>query len=360
MSENKPNFLLLYLILTPVIIIPAAVIIMLFVRGDEAQQFYQKALAAAACGDYKTAAAEFEHAGKRGHAESYYSLARLYLSNKLQAENQQEMIYVNLIRASLHGSAPASYELGLLALQPPEADYAQAALYFHSAALAGHARSQLELGKLYESGKGVKKSMLLAKEFYKKAALQENAEAQTALGILLITDHNGKNDIAEAEKYLQAAAKQRHAQAFTALGYIREQQVIKDKNNYDADAQAGVYYRKAAELGDPEGLVNYGDWLMNHARQLEALNNYRKAAETYDFAPALHRLGVYYFKLAEPDYKLSRKYFERAAARGYAASWKNLGIMAEMGHGSDPDPKRAAECYSMAEKLANTSANKDK
>ena len=360
MNNNKPNFLLLYIILTPVILIPAAVIILLFVRGDEAQQLYKKALAAAACGDYRTAAAEFERSGRRGHAESYYSLARLYQSNMIQAENQQEMVYVNLIRASLHGSAPASYELGLLALQAPGTDYAQAALYFHSAALAGHAQAQLELGRLYESGEGVKKSPLLAREFYKKAAMQKNAEAQTALGILLLTAPENKNDLAEAEKYLQAAARQQHAKAFTALGYLHEKQAALDKDNLDADAQAGIYYRKAAALGDPEGLVNYGDWLMSHSRQAEAVDNYRKAAEMHNFAPALHRLGVYYFKLDRPDYDLAGKYFKQAAAKGYAASWKNLGIMAEMGHGSAPDPKKAAECYSMAEKLSGKSSKKNK
>lgn len=352
MSEEKPKFLLLYLILTPVIIIPAAVIIFLFVRGDEAQQLYKNALAAASRGDYQTAALDFEAAGRQGHAESYYSLSRLYQSNKLKADNQQEMVYVNLIRASLHGSVPAAYELGRMALLPPEIDHSQAALYFHTAALGGHPQAQLELAKLYEYGKGVKKSLLLAEEFYRKAAVQGNAEAQTALGIFLVTGKAGKKDFAQAEKFLQQAVQQQYAKAFTALGYIREQQAAADKNDQDADAQAGFYYRRAAAMSDPEGLVNYGDWLMNHSRQIEALENYRQAAEKLNFPPALHRMGVYYFKLSTPDYKLSKKYFERAAAKGYAASWRNLGVMAESGYGSPADPKRAAECYNMADKLA--------
>ena len=81
MSKEKPNFLALYFILTPVILIPVAVILFLLVRGDESEQLYNKALAAAAEGNYKLAAVEFEAAGKHGHAESYYSLARL-LSGK--------------------------------------------------------------------------------------------------------------------------------------------------------------------------------------------------------------------------------------------------------------------------------------
>ena len=352
MSKDKPSFLLLYIILTPVILLPVAVILFLFVRGDEAQQLYKKALAAANRGDYQIAAVDFESAGQMGHAESYYSLARLYQSGKLKTANRSEMIYVNLIRASLHGSISATYELGKLSLMPPEADYSQAALYFHSAAIGGHPLAQLELGKLYEKGKGVKKSLLLAQEFYKKSAEQGICEAQTNLALLLVNGIAGKTDIAAAEKFLQQAASRNYPKAFTVLGYIREKQFSQDKNNLDADAQAGIYYRRAAALQDTEALVNYGDWLMQHDRQLEALENYRTAAEKFNFAPALHRMGVYYFKLSTPDYQLSKKYFERAAAKGYAASWRNLGIMAEMGHGSPADPKRAAECYNMADKLA--------
>ena len=327
MSKEKPNFLALYLILTPVILVPAAVILFLLVRGGESEQLYNKALAAAAKGNYKLAAVEFEAAGKHGHAESYYSLARLYQSGMIPADNPREMIYVNLIRAYLHGSIPAAYELGKLSLLPPEADFGQAALYFHTAALGGHARAQLELGKLYEHGKGIKKSTLLAREFYHKAAVQGCAEAQTALGILLITGTDGKPDHIQAEKFLLQAAEQRYAQAFTALGFIREQAAAANPDNPVFDTQAGEFYKLAAELNDPEGLVNYGDWLMKHNNSAAALNNYRQAVDKHNFAPAMHRLGVYYFK--QQDHKQAKKYFEQAAALGYAPSRKNLQIMAD-------------------------------
>ena len=327
MSNERPNFLALYLILTPVILLPVAVILFLLVRGDESEQLYNKALAAAAKGNYKLAAVEFEAAARHGHAESCYSLARLYQSGKLIVANQQEMVYVNLIRASLHGSIPATYELGRLSLLPPEADFAQAALYFHTAALGGHAQAQFELGKLYEQGNGVKKSTLLARKFYQKAAVQGCAEAQTALGILLITGNEGKPDYPQAEKFLWQAAKQGCAQAFTALGFIREQFAAKNPANSIFDTQAGDLYRQAAGLNDPEGLVNYGDWLMKHNDSEQALNNYRQAVDKHNFAPAMHRLGVYYFKLQE--HKQAKKYFEQAAALGYTPSQKNLQIMAD-------------------------------
>lgn len=329
MSNGKPNFLALYFILTPVILVPVAAILFLLVRGDEGEQLYNKALAAAAGGNYEQAAVAFEAAAKRGHAESCYSLARLYQSGRLKADNPQEMIYVNLIRASLHGSIPAAYELGRLSLLPPEADYAQAALYFHTAALGGHAEAQFELGKLYEQGNGVKKSTLLAKEFYRKAAGQGNAGAQTALGILLITGNDGKPDFKQAEKFLYQAAGQGYAQAFTALGFIREKSAEKNPDTPIFDAQAGEFYCHAAMLNDPEGLVNYGDWLMRHNECNKALANYRQAVDKHNFAPAMHRLGVYYFKQSDPDYKQAKKYFEQAAASGYEPSKKNLQIMAD-------------------------------
>ncbi|MBR2356398.1 MAG: sel1 repeat family protein [Lentisphaeria bacterium] len=352
---KKPRFSLLYFILTPVILLPVAAMIFLVIRGSEAQQIYNRALKNANAGNFAEAAKDFERAGFLGHGESYYSLARIFQSGKLKVDNQQEAVYVNLVRASLHGSVEAAYELGMISLDTPVPDYAQAALYLRNAALGGHALAQYELGKLYEQGRGVIKSEVLAGEFYRKAAGQNCLEAQTALGMLLLTRAATPDELLKAEKLLQAAAARKHARAFTALG------VIYEKLSADSDealAKAGIYYRKAAEMRDPEGLVNYGDWLMRRDRTAEALANYRCAADELDFAPAQHRMGVYFFKLPEPDYGLSRKYFERAAQKGYAASWRNLGIMAELGHGCPPDAARAAKCYKMAEDLNGTVSGK--
>lgn len=346
---EKPRFTLLYILLTPVMILPVAAIIFLTVRGSEAQQIYNRALKNANAGNFAAAAKDFERAGFLGHGESYYSLARIYQSGKLKSDNQQEAVYVNLVRASLHGSAAAAYELGKLALISPDPDYAQAALYLRSAALNGHALAQYELGRLYEAGKGVIKSTLLAKEFYRQAAQQGCVEAQSALGMLVLSQAKNNADLAEAEKILLQAAAAKHPRAFTALGVICEKRAGESD---EANARAGIFYRKAAELRDPEGMVNYGDWLMRNERNQEALESYRYAADNLDFAPALHRMGVYYFKLDTPDYQLSKKYFERAAGKGYAASWRNLGIMAELGHGSAPDIARAKQCYKMADDLA--------
>ena len=68
---------------------------------------------------------------------------------------------------------------------------------------------------------------------------------------------------------------------------------------------------------------------MRHNECKKALANYRQAVDKHNFAPAMHRLGVYYFKQSDPDYKQAKKYFEQAAASGYEPSKKNLQIMAD-------------------------------
>ena len=55
---EKPRFTLLYIILTPVIILPVAAIIFLTVRGSEAKQIYNRALKNANAGNFAAAAKE--------------------------------------------------------------------------------------------------------------------------------------------------------------------------------------------------------------------------------------------------------------------------------------------------------------
>ena len=137
------------------------------------------------------------------------------------------------------------------------------------------------------------------------------------------------------------------------MGYIYENAQPESEENRQL---AGAYYRRAFNLGDAEGGVNYGDWLLKNARVQEALEAFLQTFERHKFAPAAHRLGVYFCSGNSCDYLQARKYFEAAAAQGYAASWINLGIMAEQGQGGSVDLKRAQECYSMAEKLNHPQA----
>lgn len=353
-NSGFAQYKLLYMLLTPVIILPVIAIALVVTRGDESNQLYNQGLIAASAGDYKYAAECFERSGALGNGNSYYNLALIYKSGALNVKDEAELVLVNLMRASLYGSIPARFELGQMYELPPHEDHAQAALFYRSAALGGHSGAQLALGRLYENGQGVEKSELLAEEFYMHAIRQNNAEARVALAMLYIS-RGRENDYENAAKLLAVAIRDNYPKAFTAMGYLCGKRAPESE---DARIQSGRYYRRAAELADPEGLINYGDWLMNSARESEALTYYRQAAEKFNFSPALHRLGLYYFKQTPPDYNKARDFFERAAALGNGASWINLGIMAELGQGSAIDLDRARECYNMAEKLGHRDAAK--
>lgn len=346
-DESHKNFFLLKAILFPVIVVPSAVIAMLLFRGNESQRIYNRALQAANSGNYQLAALEFERAAALGHAESACDLALLYQAELLPAKNRLQKIRQCLMQGALNGSMNAEYELGKLAESGPEPDMLQAAMHYRRAALGGHVQAQTAMGRLHEAGLGVNQSALLAKEFYQQAAQSGSAEACTALAKLYLSGKLDKVDHKQARKYLLQAAKQKYPESLTMLGYIYQQA--------DDNELAGKYYRQAAELNDPAGLVNYGDYLAGQNNSEEALTYYEQAARQ-NYSPALHRLGMYYFQQSPPDYQQARKYFEKAASCGNPASWINLGIMAELGHTGKTDLKRAAECYSMAEKLGHPDA----
>ena len=350
-NSDIPSYFLLKAMLLPVIIVPALVITMLVIRGDRADQLYSKAMEAFKRGDYPAACADFARAGELGHADSAYNLALIYQAKLVKVENSDALAEANFLLASLNGSARAEYELGRIAENNVEPDYDRAAMYYRRSALAGIPEAMIALGKLYEKGSGVNQSFLLAAELYEKAGRSGDAAGYTELGLLHISGKLGKIDLSTGRKCLEIAAGEGHAKAFTALGVICER-----SDDTAVQKRAAGYYRRAAELKDPDGMVNYGDYLQRCGQTAEALDLYLLAADEFDFHPAQHRAGVFYFSHPVPDYALARKYFERAAAQGNAASWINLGIMAELGHGFKADFKQARECYSMAEKLGHSEA----
>lgn len=356
-NPEVPKFGLLYAILLPVLVVPVVVIMWLLVRGNAAEQYYQRALAEAAAGNYPAAMSDFREAGKRGHAEAYCNLGLMCLygiGGKPAPEDGRG--YLEL--AAVGGNMRAEYELGSLAESDPgKPDYDQAVLHYNRAALAGHIPAMNALAHLYETGRGVHYSPLLAAEFYRKAAEAGSAEAQCALGELYVSNALGAPDLQRAFEYFSLAAAQGLPGGYGGLGYVYEHGW---GDNHPDLAQARKFYRHAAELGDPAAMVNLGDLLAREGDDREALKLYQDAAN-HDYAPAWHRLGLRHFagnRDEKPDYAAARLCFLRAARRGNAASWINLGIMYELGRGGAPDDYRAEECYLQAKQMGHPEADK--
>jgi len=97
-------------------------------------------------------------------------------------------------------------------LRKAESDYAagkhaDALPVFKQQAEGGNAEAQLDLGKAYADGRGVKRDDASAAVWYRKAAMQGNAEAQLRLGALYVEGHGVPADDFQAYVWFSAAAR---------------------------------------------------------------------------------------------------------------------------------------------------------
>ena len=351
---TRPRFGALYVILLPVLVLPVVVMLWLLVRGDIARQFYHQAMAASAGGDPALAREYFRIAASHGHPDAAYNLAMMHLlgvGGPVDADAAREQFEL----AALYGSIDAEYQLGLLdESRQPDPDYNGAALHYNRAALGGHAAAQAMIARLYETGVGVGRSVILAAEFYRKAASAGHTPSQCALAELYLSAPELHDD-QEAFRLFSLAAAAGLPRAHTGLGCLYERGW--EGHAPDRD-KAAACYQTAAEHGEPDAMVNLGD-LVASEDPARARRLYERAANL-DCAPAWHRLGMLHFNGVgeKANYPEALLCFERAAAGGNAASWINLGIMYEQGRGTPVDPGRAEQCYRQALVMGHPEAGK--
>ena len=172
-------------------------------------------------------------------------------------------------------------------------DYNSAVQYYHKAAQAGKAFSQLRIGYCYAKGRGVTQDYTEAVKWYRKAAEQGLASAQYNLGNGYYNGRGVTKDYYEAVKWYRKAAEQGLASAQYNLGngYYNGRGVTQDYY------EAVKWYRKAAEQGHAGAQYNlglcyeYGKGVTKSVT--EAVKWYKKAAEKGDenAKKNLRRLG---------------------------------------------------------------------
>ena len=105
----------------------------------------------------------------------------------------------------------AAYEAG---------DYASALKEWKPLAEAGDAAVQLNLGYMYDNGRGVPQDYARAVRWYRLASEQGDADAQYNLGIMYMNGYGVLQDYAEAAKWYRLAAGQGDADAQYNLGMM--------------------------------------------------------------------------------------------------------------------------------------------
>lgn len=124
-------------------------------------------------------------------------------------------------------------------------DYSAAARLYLSAAEAGYAPAQYDLGNLYENGLGVARDLQQAARWYQRAAEQGDAKAQNNLGTMYANGRGVPHNDRQAVMWYSLAASQEDLRGVTNLGsmYLYGKGVARD------EVRAFQLYRKAAEQG---------------------------------------------------------------------------------------------------------------
>ena len=250
----------------------------------------------------------FQLAADKGNTFGMHNMGLLYYDG-WGVEKDVKLARDWYQRAADKGYAHSQYMTGKI-LEYGEADgtpnVSEAIVYYELAAKQNQSSALYALGRLHYDGKGKKKDLIKAKEFFLRAATQDMSTADYMLGYMAETGAAGPVDYLEAErKYLKAATKG-HLQAQKKLGDLYyDLKLGKDKK-----AKATQWYLKAAEQGDLH-------------------SQYRVAVMYYN--------GKYYYA--------ARKWFQIAADRDHASAQSYLGYMHDRGLGGPKNLDKAFELY---------------
>lgn len=258
----------------------------------------------------------------------------------------------SLRSAAEAGAAEAQSNLGLahyFGTCVPK-DPRQAAQWTLKAAEQGLAWAQRNAGYLNRDGEGgLAKNDKLALEWFRKAAEQGDHQALDELGDIHFYGRGVAKDLRAAAEWYRKAAAAGSVSAQYSLGNMAE-----FGNGITKDEAAAVdWYRRAADQGSAQAQFSLGK-MLSDGRGLakndrEAAQWYRKAADQ-GYAKAQNNLGNLYEegKGVLQDDAEALAWYERAARQGNAWGQRNLGLMLRDGRGVARDPIRAHAWLNLA------------
>lgn len=225
--------------------------------------------------------------------------------------------------------------------------------WFEKAAAQNDAYAQRQLGVMYETGVAVSKNMLKAKEWYEKAAAQDDTDAQIRLGKMYEEGREGfPIDMMKAKEWYEQAVQQGEIHAATFIGSLYE----KGQENFPQDyVKAHEWYKQAANKGDIDAQYKLGVLYLlgqgTHRDEGKAIEWFEKAAQ--DSAYYQNKLGDLYHHgdakgLFYPQYAKAREWYEKAALKEHILSQLTLAKMYEQGAGIRQDKEKAKEWYGKA------------
>jgi TPR repeat protein len=182
---------------------------------------FDKAGAAYAEKDYKTAFELLDKLAKQGHAPSHDMLGLAYSQGCGVDKDCAQAIYWHR-KAADQGNVSAYFNLGTLYYQGGngiEKNSLMAFYWWLKAALQGHARAQNNIASMYKHGiKGIEKSYSQALSWYAKAANQNNPDAQYNLGLMY---YKGQGVVQDAKKAASMWIKAAEHKQYKVTDFVR-------------------------------------------------------------------------------------------------------------------------------------------
>jgi len=258
-----------------------------------------------------------------------------------------------------YASKAAGY-LGRMALRAEgiEQNFPLAKLWFTRGIKNGDALSQYSLGLMYLNGYGVDKNPVKAADFFKAAADQGLAVAQVRIGALFLD----QGDVSVAIKYFELASRSGHLEAYYYLAELTHAGVGRDKSCLVASAHYKIVAEKAegytTSFLEANKAYNDGDLetaLVGYMMAAEQGFEVGQANVAYllDQAKPRSSFGslVPFTKRKTPlasDARLALLYWTRSSEQRNIDSMVKLGDYYLQGLGTEPDPEKAAACYTAA------------
>ncbi len=156
----------------------------------------------------------------------------------------RRMIVAAALFVALVATARADFQEGYAAYQ--RGDYATALEEWLPLARQGDASAQLNLGLMYDAGRGVPRDYAESASWYTKAAEQGDANSQFNLGLKYDLGQGVPQDYAEAVKWYRMAAEQAYGSALNNLGFMYDE----GRGVPQDYVQAHLWYNLAAAQGD--------------------------------------------------------------------------------------------------------------
>lgn len=151
------------------------------------------------------------------------------------AANLILMIGYTAVRASKASSKAEQFDLGWQAYEAGR--YKEALRIWQTLAENGYQQAQINLGALYDSGKGVKEDPATAAKWYQAAALRGNPYAQYNLGMMYAEGRGVRPDPQMAARLYRKAADQGLADAQYHLGLT-----LAETTSKKADTEANMQH----------------------------------------------------------------------------------------------------------------------